>query len=108
MFSCISPNVRVYEPLRDQGALLSSYHKVTKRADLRKPTASNGLYTLLAVVFYLCVNFELSTLDFIPMIISMADMENIIGQSLKGRNFTLKPVNKDNTANENSIPTIKM
>jgi hypothetical protein len=38
----------VYEPLRDQGALWSSYHKATKSDDLRKPAASNGLYTLLA------------------------------------------------------------
>jgi hypothetical protein len=45
-------NARVYEPLRCQGALLSSYHKVTKRANPSKPTTSNGLYTLLAVVVY--------------------------------------------------------
>jgi len=44
-------NVRVYELLRDQGALLSSYRKVAKRTDLRKPAASNGLYTLLCAVF---------------------------------------------------------
>jgi hypothetical protein len=44
------PNVRVYEPLRCQSALLSSYRKVTKRINLRKPAASNGLYTLLAAV----------------------------------------------------------
>jgi hypothetical protein len=30
--------------------LLSSYHKATKRAYLRKPATSNGLYTLLATV----------------------------------------------------------
>ncbi len=44
----LAGNVRVYEPLRRQSALLSSYHKVTKRTDLRKPATSNGLYTLLA------------------------------------------------------------
>jgi hypothetical protein len=47
-------NVRVYEPLRGQGALWSIYHEATKRAHLRKPAASNGLYTLLyAGVYYL-------------------------------------------------------
>ena len=50
-------NVTVYLPLLttpacmsrcvDQGALLSSYHKVTKRTNPRKPATSNGLYTLL-------------------------------------------------------------
>ncbi len=40
-------NVRVYETLVNQGIYLSSYTKVTKRTDLRKPAASNGLYTLL-------------------------------------------------------------
>jgi len=43
----LAANVRVYEPLRGQCALLSSYHEATKSTDLRKPTASNGLYTLL-------------------------------------------------------------
>jgi len=38
----------VYEPLRDQGALWSSYRKVTKRVNLRKPATGNGLYTWLA------------------------------------------------------------
>ena len=56
MSFAIAANVRVYEPLRCQSALLSSYHKVTKRTDLRKPAASNGLYTLLAaVVIYLLI-----------------------------------------------------
>ncbi len=35
-----------------QSALLSSYHKVTKWTNLRKPAASNGLYTLLAAADY--------------------------------------------------------
>jgi len=43
----IEYNVRVYEPLRCQSAYLSRYTKACKRANLRKPTASNGLYTLL-------------------------------------------------------------
>ena len=43
-------NVCVYEPLRGQSAYLSRYTEVTKRTDLRKPTTSNGLYTLLATV----------------------------------------------------------
>jgi hypothetical protein len=47
-FVTMVANVRVYEPLRGQRALLSNYRKVTKRANLRKPAASNGLYTLLA------------------------------------------------------------
>jgi hypothetical protein len=33
----MKPNVRVYEPLRDQGAYLSRYTKATKRTKLRKP-----------------------------------------------------------------------
>jgi hypothetical protein len=45
-------NARVYEPLCCNSALLSSYHKVTKRTNLSKPAASNGLYTLLAAGFY--------------------------------------------------------
>jgi hypothetical protein len=45
-------NVRVYEPLRGQSALLSSYHKAAKWADLRKPAASNGLYTLLGAALF--------------------------------------------------------
>ena len=44
-------HVRVYELLRDQGALWSNYHKVTKSDALRKPAASNDLYTLLEGVF---------------------------------------------------------
>jgi len=46
-------NVRVYEPLRDQGALLSRLHEAPKRTNARKPAASNGLYTLLVAVAYL-------------------------------------------------------
>ena len=46
----IEHNVRVYEPLRRQCAYLSRYTKVTKRTTLRKPFASNGLYTLLGIV----------------------------------------------------------
>jgi len=45
-------NVRVYEPLRGQSASESRYTKVTKRAELREPAASNGLYTLLCAVYY--------------------------------------------------------
>ena len=63
---------------------------------------------LLSLVFYSRICFELSALKFIPMIMSIADTEKIIGQSLKGRNSTPKPVNNDNMAIENSIPTIKM
>jgi hypothetical protein len=37
----IVANVRVYEPLRCQSALLSSYHEVTKSADPRKLATSN-------------------------------------------------------------------
>jgi hypothetical protein len=48
----INANGRVYEPLRCQSAMLSIYHKVTKRTDPRKPAASNGLYTLLALVYF--------------------------------------------------------
>ncbi len=59
MLFTIGYNVRVYEPLRDQGALWSSYHRVTKRADLRKPSASNGLYTLLpAGLFFVILNYQ--------------------------------------------------
>jgi hypothetical protein len=47
VFFAVAANVRVYEPLRCQSALLSSYHKETKSDTLRKPAASNGLYTLL-------------------------------------------------------------
>ena len=36
----------------------------------------------------------------------IADREKITGQSLKGRNATPKPVNKDTIANENNITTI--
>ena len=43
-----------------QSALLSSYHKVTKRANLRKPAASNGLYTLLCTGFYTNLLFTVS------------------------------------------------
>jgi hypothetical protein len=43
----LAANARVYEPLRCQCALLSSYYKVTNRTNLREPAASNGLYTLL-------------------------------------------------------------
>ena len=43
-------NVRVYEPLRCQCAYLSRYTRVTKRTNLSKPSASNGLYTLLWLV----------------------------------------------------------
>ena len=43
-------NVCGYEQLRELCAYLSRYTKVTKRTDLRKPSASNGLYTLLALV----------------------------------------------------------
>jgi hypothetical protein len=39
-------NVRGYELLRCQRAYLSRYTNVTKRDDLRKPAASNGLNTL--------------------------------------------------------------
>jgi hypothetical protein len=53
MASTITANVRVYNPLRRQSALLSSYRKEPKCADLSKPTASNGLYTLLYVVLFL-------------------------------------------------------
>jgi hypothetical protein len=52
VFFAIKANVRVYEPLRCQSAYLSRYTKVIKRADLRKPTTSNGLYTLLALVAF--------------------------------------------------------
>jgi len=48
-------NVRVYEPLRCQSAYLSKYTNVSKRDNLRKPSASNGLYTLLAPVHYYIV-----------------------------------------------------
>jgi hypothetical protein len=48
----------VYEPLRVQGALLSSYHEATKRTDNRKPTASNGLYTLLGADLFILLQFE--------------------------------------------------
>jgi hypothetical protein len=48
-------NARVYEPLRCQSALWSSYHKVDKRTNPRKPSASNGLYTLLPAVI---INFH--------------------------------------------------
>jgi len=69
-FVTMFANVRVYEPLRDHGALClpvrnavkagSSYHKATKWTNIlnrpkgahvakrSKPAASNGLYTLLA------------------------------------------------------------
>jgi hypothetical protein len=47
VFYNIAANARVYEPLRCQCAYISRYTKVTKRADLSKPAASNGLYTLL-------------------------------------------------------------
>ncbi len=62
VFLRIVPNVRVYEPLHCQSGYLSRYTKVSKRANLRnrpkgahvaersKPSASNGLYTLLALV----------------------------------------------------------
>jgi hypothetical protein len=40
----------VYEPLRCQRAYLSRYTKATKSANLCKPAASNGLYTMLAAV----------------------------------------------------------
>jgi hypothetical protein len=43
----------VYEPLRCQCAYLSRYTKVCKRANQRKPTASNGLYTLLETFAFL-------------------------------------------------------
>jgi hypothetical protein len=49
-------NARVHEPLRHRSALLSNYHKITKRTDLRKSAASNGLNTLLAV--WLVADFE--------------------------------------------------
>jgi len=41
--------------------MLSSYHKVTKRTNLRKPAASNGLYTLLCrrALFYMLFNDEI-------------------------------------------------
>ncbi len=40
-----------------------------------------------------------------PIIISKAEAENSTGHSLKGRKFTLKPVNKDITAR--TIKTIE-
>jgi len=43
----MTANVRVYEPLCRQSAYLSRYTKVTKSTNLRKPAASNGLYTPL-------------------------------------------------------------
>jgi hypothetical protein len=55
----IGHNARVYEPLRCQRALLSSYHKATKSAGLRKASASNGLYTLLALVALLFFVFNI-------------------------------------------------
>jgi hypothetical protein len=63
---CLGPvftlayNVRVYEPLRCHSALWSSYHKVTKRTNPRKPAASNGLYTLLCAAH----NTFMANLDF--------------------------------------------
>jgi hypothetical protein len=50
MILLIGHNARVYEPLRCHCAYLSRYTKGTKRANLSKPAASNGLYTLLAEV----------------------------------------------------------
>ena len=46
-------NARVYEPLRCQSAILSSYHNLTKWIDLRKPATSNGLYTLLCAGIFI-------------------------------------------------------
>jgi hypothetical protein len=37
MYYKIIANVRVYDPLRDQGALLSSYRKITKSDNPRNP-----------------------------------------------------------------------
>jgi hypothetical protein len=58
----MTANARVYEPLRCQSALLSSYHTATKWGNVRKPAASNGLYTLLAnvlfLLFYSCNKFK--------------------------------------------------
>jgi hypothetical protein len=52
----MTANVRVYEPLRRQCALWSSYHEATKSTDLRKPATSNGLYTLLYAGYLLLIN----------------------------------------------------
>lgn len=54
-FKTLAYDVRVYDPLRCRSALLSNYHKATKRTDHRKPSTSNGLYTLLWDVHYLVV-----------------------------------------------------
>jgi len=54
----MAPNARVYELLRCQCALLSSYHKITKRTDLRKPAASNGLYTLLCAGLFIYITSD--------------------------------------------------
>jgi hypothetical protein len=43
LFFIMGYNARVYEPLRDLSALLSSYRKLTRGANIRKPAASNGL-----------------------------------------------------------------
>ena len=41
------------EPLRGQSVTLSWYNMATNRAYLRKPAASNCIYTLLCAVFLL-------------------------------------------------------
>ena len=55
-----------------------------------------------AVLYYRVFDFA-----FIPRIINIADVENIIGQSLNGRKSTRNPVNKDRIAKENNMPVIK-
>ena len=45
--------------------------------------------------------------NFIPTMMSMADVEKIIGQSLKGRKSIRNPVNIESIANENNIPAIR-
>ncbi len=77
LFILMGYNVRVYEPLRCQSALLSRYHKVTKRTDLRKPTASNGLYTLLAALIYI-IQFDI----FFFKIIIIFNFATIIASSI--------------------------
>ena len=60
----MNANVRVYEPLRDPCDLLSSYYKLTKWNNLRKPSPSNDLYTLLwTVVFQILIGIQLVRSD---------------------------------------------
>lgn len=43
-------DVRMYEPLSDSKRLVIEVAQGNQKRDLRKPSTSNGLYTLLGVV----------------------------------------------------------